>query len=410
MTPAPIRSTSTSELQPRPQPQGSMGHHTVSTATIVRDDPEKNPNSLHDFHTAKRGPKNVPAVVIMSRTPEPSTEGGGDRSDAAKKGSSPPKDPGHAYAHTQHIRFEYFDQRISNAPFGYEHFVSLPPTYDSDLTRNKTWPLILFLHGAGESQRRPHESFASIRHGVPKIILCYDKLKSDPTDHEDPAIDIPLAPRLRKSKQTQQHQGDGSTEPVPRETCELLAENFVTVTPSLNMQNGYGWNAAILSALLAEIVDRYRIDLDRIHVTGFSMGGYGTWDLAMHSPRRFATLAPICGGGDPLRVTHVKHVPHSIFHGDRDDVIPVQASIQMANALKRADATQVTFTRYPDLMHDSWTRTYNNPDLYRWMLGQRRKVRGDEESVSAENKVVLDIDLDLDLDLERGHKQDQDQE
>lgn len=78
----------------------------------------------------------------------------------------------------------------------------------------------------------------------------------------------------------------------------MLAENFVTVTPSSNLDNGYGWNASILSALLNEVVERYRIDLDRVHVTGFSMGGYGTWTLATHSPNRFATLIPICGAGD----------------------------------------------------------------------------------------------------------------
>ena len=257
---------------------------------VVKDDPQKNPNSLHDFHRAKRGPKNVPAVVMsLSDAPE-----------------SKPKHPGHPYAQTKHIKFDFFDQRISNAPFGYEHFVSLPPSYDEDAT--KKWPLILFLHGAGESQRGRNESFASIRHGIPKVVLCYDKMKSDPFSIEEPTIDIPLAPRLRKSKQTKQ--GDRSVEPVPRETCELLAENFITITPSLNMDNGYGWNDGILSALLDEIVDSYRVDVDRIHVTGFSMGGYGTWDVAMYSPNRFATLAPICGGGDHLRVGHIKHVPH----------------------------------------------------------------------------------------------------
>ncbi|KIX94899.1 uncharacterized protein Z520_09208 [Fonsecaea multimorphosa CBS 102226] len=370
MTPAPA----TSPLEPPRRPS-----NTVATGPVVRDDPETNPNSLHNFHTAKRGPKNIPAVVMST----PAVSSTSNTSGAAHSESAP-KDPGHAYARTRHIRFEYFDQRVSNAPFGYEHFVSLPPAYDED--RNRTWPLVLFLHGAGESQRGEHESYASIRHGVPKVILCYDKLKSDPTN-ETPSIDIPLAPRLRRSKQTQQ--GDRSTEPVPRETCELLAENFITVTPSLNMDNGYGWNAAILSALLDEMVDRFRVDLDRIHVTGFSMGGYGTWDLALHSPHRFATLAPICGGGDHLRVSHIKHVPHWVFHGDRDDIIPVRASIQMVTALQKTDAKEVNFKRYPDLMHDSWTPTYNNPDLYRWMLSHRRDVKGDEEGAPPENKVVL---------------------
>lgn len=211
------------------------------------------------------------------------------------------KDPGHPYGTTSNTYFKYFDQRKSNAPFGYEYFVSLPPSYDVDSM--KTWPLILFLHGAGESQRGMNESYASIRHGIPKVILCYDSLKSG----ETPSIMIPLAPRLRKSRQTRQ--GDKSNEAVDPEVCTTLAENFVTVTPSLNMDFGYGWNASILSALLDEIVERYRVDLERIHVTGFNMGGYGTWDLAMHSPNRFASLMPICGGGDPARVSLISQIP-----------------------------------------------------------------------------------------------------
>ncbi|RYP17045.1 hypothetical protein DL765_004744 [Monosporascus sp. GIB2] len=294
------------------------------------------------------------------------------------------KDPGHEYAKTQHISFDFFDQRTSNAPFGYEHYVSLPPAYESDPT--STWPLILFLHGAGESQRNRNESFLSIRHGIPKVILCYDQLKKDPSN-QNPSISIPRAERLRKSKQVKQ--GDKSEEPVPPEVCTLLAENFITVTPSLDMNYGYGWNASILSALLDEIVDRYRVDLDRIHVTGFSMGGYGTWDLAMRTPYRFASIMPICGGGDSLRVTHIKHIPHWVHHGALDDIIPFKASKQMVDALTKAGAPEIQFTRYPDLMHDSWTAAYDNPEVYRWMLNTRRRVKGDEVSVPKQNRTVV---------------------
>ena len=253
-----------------------------------REDSSINPNSLHDFHKGRRGPKNVPAVVIPI-----------DGSDVA----SMPKDPGHIYANTKHISFQYFDQRTSNASFGYEHYVSLPPAYEDD--KKRTWPLILFLHGAGESQREEGESYASIRHGIPKLILCYDKLRDGDVP---PCIDIPFAPRLRKTKQTKQ--GDKSAEPVPADVCSLVAERFITVTPCLNMQYGYGWNVSILTALLDELVQRYRIDVDRIHVTGFSMGGYGTWDLALHTPDRFASIMPICGGGDPVRAPLIKQIPH----------------------------------------------------------------------------------------------------
>lgn len=76
------------------------------------------------------------------------------------------------------------------------------------------------------------------------------------------------------------------------------------------MEWGYGWNASVLSALLDDVVEQFRVNLDRIHVTGFSMGGYGTWDLAMHSPRRFASLVPICGGGDTARAWLINDIPH----------------------------------------------------------------------------------------------------
>lgn len=173
--------------------------------------------------------------------------------------------------------------------------------YESDPAR--PWPLILFLHGAGESQRRDHESYASTRHGIPKAILCYDRLKDG---EEKPSIDVPPAPRFRKTKQVKQ--GDKSIEPVPPDVCTFVAENFITVTPSLSMQCRHGWNPAVLSALLGEIVSRYRVDPDRIHVTGFSMGGYGTWDLALRTPDQFASLMPICGGGDRLRASQIKHI------------------------------------------------------------------------------------------------------
>ncbi|EHY55940.1 hypothetical protein HRR83_006679 [Exophiala dermatitidis] len=371
----------------RPSPGSATGK--------ARDDPEINPNSFHDFHMARRRPKNVPDKVIpVMATSNEQLEG----QQAAAVAASVPKHPGHPYAETKHIKYDFFNQRTSNAPFGYEHFVSVPPNYDEDV--NKKWPLILFLHGAGQSQRGRNESYFSLRHGIPKVILCYDQYKArtdsggltenvstTSSSPPPPSINIPVAERFKRSKQTKQ--GDKSYDPVPIEVCELVAENFITVTPSLNMDWGYGWNASILSALLDEIVQRYNVDLDRIHVTGFSMGGYGTWELALHTPHRFATVMPICGGGDDLRVSHIKHLPHWIHHGDLDDIIPLRASQKMVTALQKAGAPDVNFTRYPDLKHDSWTAAYNNPEVYRWMLGHRRQVKGDEEVVPVENKVVV---------------------
>ena len=324
----------------------------TSAERPVRDDPAVNPNSLHKFHRAVRGPKGVPDQIISTET-----------------GDAVPKHPGHPFAATTRVSFEFYDQRKSTAPFGYEHFVSLPPSYDRNVSRK--WPLILFLHGSGESQRSPGESHASIRHGVPKVILCYDKLCGS-GDNECPHIDIPMAARMRKNKQVKQE--DRSSEPVPIEACTELAENFVTVTPSLDMRRGYGWSSPILSALLNEVLERYRIDHDRIHLTGFSMGGYGVWDLALREPHRFASLIPICGGADPSQADKLKHLPIWMHHGAQDDIIPAKASELMYDALLVCGAQQVKFDCHADMTHDAWTVAYNDEAVYRWMLDHRKVI------------------------------------
>ncbi|KAI4223457.1 MAG: hypothetical protein LQ349_007429 [Xanthoria aureola] len=154
------------------------------------------------------------------------------------------------------------------------------------------------------------------------------------------------------------------------------------------MVPGYGWNHSILTALLDHIVQSYRVDIDRIHVTGFSMGGYGTWDLALSTPQRFATLMPICGGGDTVRAKNIKHVPQWVHHGERDDIIPISASEKMVEALLReVDAREVRFSRYPEAAHDSWTRAYGDVEVWRWMLG-RRRVDGGKEVGEVEGVVV----------------------
>lgn len=81
-----------------------------------------------------------------------------------------------------------------------------------------------------------------------------------------------------------------------------------------------------------------------------------------------------------------------VHHGDRDDIIPLRASQQMVNALqkvKRPEDPAAIFTRYPDLMHDSWTAAYGNSDVFRWMLETKRTAKGDEKVVPDENKSIV---------------------
>ena len=128
----------------------------------------------------------------------------------------------------------------------------------------------------------------------------------------------------------------------------------------------------MLDALLNEITENYNIDENRIYVTGLSMGGFGTWALAEKYPHRFAAIAPVCGGGDPAAVPTFSHLPVWVFHGAKDNVVPIDRSEAMVNELKKNGA-DVQFTVYPEAGHDSWTETYDNPALYEWFLKQRRK-------------------------------------
>jgi predicted peptidase len=129
--------------------------------------------------------------------------------------------------------------------------------------------------------------------------------------------------------------------------------------------------ADTLNALLDEIVASYAVDVDRVYLTGLSMGGYGAWHLGIQYPDRFAAVVPIAGGGDPGQVCALKDVPVRAFHGALDDVVAPGETQEMVAALEACDG-DVQFTLYPDVYHDSWTQTYANPDLYEWLLDQVR--------------------------------------
>jgi predicted peptidase len=123
--------------------------------------------------------------------------------------------------------------------------------------------------------------------------------------------------------------------------------------------------------LLDEVLKRYRVDLDRVYVTGNSMGGNGTWALAAKCPERFAAIAPICGVGDASSTGRLKNVPTWAFHGADDRVVPPEKSERMIAALKKAGG-DAKLTVYPGVGHDAWTATYANPRFYEWLLQHNR--------------------------------------
>jgi predicted peptidase len=122
------------------------------------------------------------------------------------------------------------------------------------------------------------------------------------------------------------------------------------------------------------------VDTHRIYLTGLSMGGFGTWTLGLTFPERFAAIAPLCGGGDSLtpylatgaRKEALKTLPVWAFHGAKDPVVPPIESEHMVGLLKQLGDKDVKLTIYPDALHDCWTQTYANPELFEWFLKHSR--------------------------------------
>jgi predicted peptidase len=156
---------------------------------------------------------------------------------------------------------------------------------------------------------------------------------------------------------------------IPKRIAQGESLPFVVVAPQCPADQR--WSAASLARLLDEIERISRIDPNRVIVTGLSMGGSGTWALALAQPHRFAAIAPICGSGDPTQVNLIRHLPVWVFHGARDPVVPLARSEEMVDALRQCGG-DVRFTVYPDAEHDSWTPAYAEPELYQWFLSRRR--------------------------------------
>lgn len=208
------------------------------------------------------------------------------------------------------------DQKITKK-LDLEYLLYLPKDYGKDA--NKQWPLVVFLHGAGERG----DDLEKVKiHGPPKLAA------------------------------------NGKQFP------------FILISPQCP-KDGW-WPSQPIPDLIDEAEKRYAVDPDRIYLTGLSMGGYGTWAFASQQPKRYAAIAPICGGGTPYLMRGLKHLPVWAFHGAKDTAVPLVESERLVEALKRAGNEQVKFTIYPEAGHDSWTASYNNEELYEWLLSHER--------------------------------------
>ncbi len=124
--------------------------------------------------------------------------------------------------------------------------------------------------------------------------------------------------------------------------------------------------------ILAEVEKEYKIDSKRIYLTGLSMGGFGTWSLAIAHPDKWAAIVPICGRGDTSKAEVIKNLPCWCFHGSDDHTVPVEGSREMIAAITKAGG-KPKYTEYPGVGHNSWDRAYGTPELFRWLLTQHKK-------------------------------------
>lgn len=152
-------------------------------------------------------------------------------------------------------------------------------------------------------------------------------------------------------------------------------EDFGFVVASPQALSKYAWQGCWrpddLSILLDHLLETYHIDPKRVYLTGLSMGGYGTWAAIAKHPERFAAAAPICGGGDPAWAGGIGNLPVWAFHGEADRVVPVERSREMVTSVEAAGGN-ARLTAYPGVGHDSHTRTYADPELYKWFLKHKR--------------------------------------
>lgn len=199
------------------------------------------------------------------------------------------------------------------------------------------YPLVVFLHGAGE---RGDDNTAQLIHGV-KRFAQDDFLEKYPC--------FVIAPQCPN---------------------EQIWASFSWKEPDAGMKSDPSKPMGLLIKTIDNLEKALPIDSHRIYVTGLSMGGYGTWELAIRQPKRFAAIAPVCGGTDLKKLEAIKDVPTWIFHGAKDGAVKVERSREAVETLKKAGGKPI-YTEYPEVGHDSWNNAYADLKFYEWLFAQK---------------------------------------
>lgn len=202
--------------------------------------------------------------------------------------------------------------------YNFNYIKYLPKDYDE----NKKYPLVLFLHGAGE---RGEDLDAVSRHGYMKYV-----------------------------------RENGKEYP------------FIFIGPQCPDDKFWGCYTESLIAFLDYLCTEMPIDLDRVYLTGLSMGGTGTWMLAMADPKRFAAIAPICGSGIIWNAGILKDIPIYMYHGDCDEIVPINESVNMLKAIDKVGGNAELKICY-GIAHNAWDIAYNGDELQNWLLSHKKQ-------------------------------------
>ena len=203
----------------------------------------------------------------------------------------------------------------SDIYYNFKYAQYLPKDFDG----KKEYPLVLFLHGAGE---RGDDLELATNHGYMKYV-----------------------------------REEGKEYP------------FICIAPQCPLNKYWGCYMESLIAFLDYILDTLPIDRKRVYLTGLSMGGTGTWMLSMAAPDKFAAIAPICGSGICWNAGIIKDIPVFMYHGDCDNVVPINESITMLSKIN-ANGGNAKLKICYGVGHNAWDYAYTDNDLIEWMLEQ----------------------------------------
>ena len=231
--------------------------------------------------------------------------------------------------------------------------ILLPAGFDPNTSAEARFPLVLFLHGAGE---RGEDNAIQLVHGAAEFARPSRR-------SQNPAFVVfPQCPIEKRWVESPWDSASGAGEfpNEPSETMDLVLK------------------------LVDKLATQYPIDPARMYVMGLSMGGQGTWYAATAPPQRFAAMIEVCGGGDPTWADRYQGIPIWGFHGDKDTVVPVARGREMIAAIaQEGHHPELRFTEYPEVGHNSWTQTFRRDDVFEWMFSQAKQT---EEAVGSDGK------------------------